>query len=719
MTVIYYDVLYILVETAPATWTDITADVIQHAGIMGTQGIRGSSPTDRVASTGTLIFTLRNDDGNSSGLANRYTPGNANALPGFTINARVLCQVEYGGVVYTQFYGKIQTGGIRIVGEPYVQKTVVTCVDFMEECARHEMYLPEFAQDKYMNDVVGLVIDNMPMQPLAEEYDPGIILFETVFDTVRPRTRALSEFQKVALSELGYIYLRQISLLYPTTAEILRVENQYYRLQTEDLARVGEWTTLLLDEFTDSDGTSLTSHAISPTNPDALSWTTDTATHKITSNTARPIAAATSHSNEADIGIADCVIRVTVRTGETDGVNDTNGIEFRGVDSDNVWIVQVSKLDTRKFCIVDITGGTQTVKIMDDTFVYQPNTDYNLVISLFGNDMTAKISGGHNSSIHYSSTVRNTATKFGFRSFIQTTVTNYPRFDNFEIISTEDQESAIFDNSAKKLKITHGDGFYNSIRAFTYPREVDDSYVVLFELQRTIEITPTTTVVITGRYADPAAKASKVSGIDMQAPVEDTDWKFNTAADLTGSDISGDLDLSVAYGTDGVEYTARNDGAGTGFFWARAKGLGVYIYDTVEQSYQDPTSIADVGEIRLDLDLKYLSNPLVADDYGNALLYLSSTAITMIKEATFVANRSEILMWSFLQLQIGDRIRIISDINGIDQDFFINGRSWIIKEGGVIEFTYFVSVALSGVFEDWELGVAGKSELGVNTVLGI
>src|ERR1051325_4345164 len=49
------------VQLSPGVWTDITGDVLVETEIRWSRGIRGSGPTDRVASTGTLECSLRND----------------------------------------------------------------------------------------------------------------------------------------------------------------------------------------------------------------------------------------------------------------------------------------------------------------------------------------------------------------------------------------------------------------------------------------------------------------------------------------------------------------------------------------------------------------------------------------------------------------------------------------------------------------------------------
>ena len=78
-----------------AGWTDISDDVLPP--VHGTYGILGNGPTDRVAGTGTMTFTLNNSVSNSGGLAGYYSPGHTNCLSGFEAGIGVRLGVTYDG----------------------------------------------------------------------------------------------------------------------------------------------------------------------------------------------------------------------------------------------------------------------------------------------------------------------------------------------------------------------------------------------------------------------------------------------------------------------------------------------------------------------------------------------------------------------------------------------------------------------------------------------
>lgn len=180
-------------------WVNVTSDVIKTAKCK--IGLSGNGPLDRVADTGTLNFTLLNTN-------NKYTPGHASREYELTTGCKVRLSFTFQGRKVVKFYGYIPPDGIKINSSPWFNTIALSAVDFMELLAVHELELPEFAEDKRMDEVVALVLGNLPVQPMATEFGTGQDTFETVFDTVKTTTRALQEINKVALSEMGYVYVR-------------------------------------------------------------------------------------------------------------------------------------------------------------------------------------------------------------------------------------------------------------------------------------------------------------------------------------------------------------------------------------------------------------------------------------------------------------------------------------------------------------------------------
>lgn len=209
-----------------STWTDVSDDVRINDLIRGESGMGDNKATDRVARTGRLTFSLDNSAGNSAGLAGYYSPGHNNARSGFATGIEVRFRVSYDGYTRTKFYGKIAKDGIEPDTGIYGQRrTKITVLDYMNQLSMHELSLPQYTTNKRIDEIMPLIIGGMPIAPEATSYDTGVETFTSVFDTVREKTSAMSEINKLALSEWGFVYITHDK----DNDEILRVENQNTR----------------------------------------------------------------------------------------------------------------------------------------------------------------------------------------------------------------------------------------------------------------------------------------------------------------------------------------------------------------------------------------------------------------------------------------------------------------------------------------------------------
>lgn len=191
-------------------WTDVTDDVIVADIVRCEKGIMENGPTDRVARTGRLQYSLDNSTNNSAGLAGYYSPGHANARSGFATGIPVRIRFTYDGLTRTKFYGRIAKDGIQPEPGPLgTRRTKVTALDWMNQASTHEIQLPAYTTNKRIDEVAPLIVANMPRSPLSTSYQTGADTFTSVFDTVREKTTAMSEFNKLAMSEWGYIYVTQ------------------------------------------------------------------------------------------------------------------------------------------------------------------------------------------------------------------------------------------------------------------------------------------------------------------------------------------------------------------------------------------------------------------------------------------------------------------------------------------------------------------------------
>lgn len=194
-------------------WTDVTSDVRSEMNVAVSYGIRGVTATDRVATTGTMTFTLNNGPTNSAKKVGYYSPDNTNCRSGFNYGIRVRLALTYTpvGTVY-RFLGTLDSvkpsAGVR---GRYL--SVCQVVDWMDEAARYHVSGLALALNQRGDQVFSTVVMSMPIQPAAIQTTPGLDVYPFSLDNVQDEsTTTLQILQSLALSELGYIYIKSDSV---------------------------------------------------------------------------------------------------------------------------------------------------------------------------------------------------------------------------------------------------------------------------------------------------------------------------------------------------------------------------------------------------------------------------------------------------------------------------------------------------------------------------
>lgn len=225
---------------AGENWTDVTADVLVAPGTRWSKGIISNAPAARVANTGKLTLYLDNSESNSATQLGYYSPGNANVRSGFSTGIRYRLTFTKEGLDYIKFYGRIDDIDPQ-PGTLQSRRTKVIVTDYMGMATKHTLSLLSFTTSKRLDEVMPLITANGAFEPLATDYATGISTFPTVFDTTRNTTKMVSEFQKLAMSEQAYIYVKANG----STGETLTSENRE--------TRTGAANTLLPTSNVESD----------------------------------------------------------------------------------------------------------------------------------------------------------------------------------------------------------------------------------------------------------------------------------------------------------------------------------------------------------------------------------------------------------------------------------------------------------------------------------
>ena len=152
---------------------------------------------------------------------------------------------------------------------------------------------------------------------------------------------------------------------------------------------------------------------------------------------------------------------------------------------------------------------------------------------------------------------------------------------------------------------------------------------------------------------------------------------------------------------------------------------------------EDEALVSNDGARTLNLDLPYQDDPLQTTDIAVALLDRHKAKHTTINSITLIANRldtsikrpnpdtpgasgsyTEYLINAFMDLQIGDKIKVVAPSVGIEQDCFIQSIDFTITSGDIVTYTYGLQDAMYETYDVWILGDSTYGVLGTTTILG-
>lgn len=172
------------------TWFDVSEFIV--GGVQAEWGIRGSSPQDRVAEVGSLKFDV---DG-------------AESRPWLLIGTPIRLVINhplFGDKVV--WVGAVK--GARPLPGARGRKTSVSCVDWMDEAARAKLTGIPVSTDVQSDEAFQTLAAIVSVQPpYGIQTSAGSDIYPYAFDNTRDESsRVLSEFQKLALSEYGLIWV--------------------------------------------------------------------------------------------------------------------------------------------------------------------------------------------------------------------------------------------------------------------------------------------------------------------------------------------------------------------------------------------------------------------------------------------------------------------------------------------------------------------------------
>lgn len=183
---------------------------------------------------------------------------------------------------------------------------------------------------------------------------------------------------------------------------------------------------LILDQFTDTNGTEITSHTIAPTNVPAASWASDgdAISVDIQSNKAKMEGSATTNV----LKVIPCAQADVTISGDVTIIANASrqGLALRESNSTNFWKVCVRQT-SNLFELVEFNANTNTVRA-STSVTLTAGVSYALAAVAAGASISATLDGANGIS-YGSATFNQTATRHGIFSGTALGV----QWDNFQV----------------------------------------------------------------------------------------------------------------------------------------------------------------------------------------------------------------------------------------------------------------------------------------------
>lgn len=182
-------------------WQDVR---LGHKPVNFRYGISGSSLTDRVASVGSLSFALDNSEQNSAKLNSYYSPGHANARPGFDIE-RAARLIFNNGIDHYIWRGRVASI-VPSMASTGPQVSEVTCEDIMGEIGDlTNLGIQEIQSGVSSDEIYASIVDLLANPPGEADFSPNQNLITYMFaQATNSNQTAVNEIVKVALSTFDY-----------------------------------------------------------------------------------------------------------------------------------------------------------------------------------------------------------------------------------------------------------------------------------------------------------------------------------------------------------------------------------------------------------------------------------------------------------------------------------------------------------------------------------
>lgn len=195
---------------AATQWTDVSADVVDGT-LAWSLGISGNEPKDRLASSGSLTFELKNSLRNSAATVGYYSPNHASVRSGFGFDSFVKVDVTPcgGGDPVTMFWGRLYI----IDPQPGLygnRRTLCTAYDYVYMLSEYDVRAIDPQINQNEDVLIKTVIDALPnsaTRPMSVSIDAGVDSYPYAFHDLQDGESAIGILQKIVISSWGRIFV--------------------------------------------------------------------------------------------------------------------------------------------------------------------------------------------------------------------------------------------------------------------------------------------------------------------------------------------------------------------------------------------------------------------------------------------------------------------------------------------------------------------------------
>jgi hypothetical protein len=267
------------------------------------------------------------------------------------------------------------------------------------------------------------------------------------------------------------------------------------------------------------------------------------------------------------------------------------------------------------------------------------------------------------------------------------------------------------------------DNVTNRAVATLHPRRVDAAAThTLFSLGSTTQSIPRgVTIEFDAQYRDPSnGRYVRIGGDSMVVPVAGTDYVFTTTDGLVATGQLDVLSPAVAgdFGANSTKVRIKNNGPKDGTLTKfELRGKGLYSFEPIVADVKDVDSVEEFGEQAETFDMPYQVDATLGFDAVSFVVSKNKDPFTRVPSVSFFADTDSQAAMHALAREIGDRISVTESTSGlVAVEYFIQSIRMVVTQERKIVVMW--ELAPADATDYWILGVPGRSELGVTTVLG-